>query len=76
MDKAKDNIQMLTVSQYAKIRKVSRNAIVKRLTPTILHMPGLINAQKFGQVWMLKVNVDVAKAEKIMSPGRKNKIAS
>jgi hypothetical protein len=45
--------QTISVTEYAKERKISRQAVLQRLTPVILELPGIEKAEKIGNYWAL-----------------------
>jgi hypothetical protein len=46
-------LKKLSVNEYAALRKISRQAVLKRLTPEIKHLPGVIKVERFGKMWIL-----------------------
>lgn len=66
-----EGIEMLTVTQYAKLRGITRNAVIKRLAPIAKPLPGVLFFKLFGGVYMLKVDIVVAKKAKKTKVGRK-----
>jgi hypothetical protein len=45
----------LSVSQYAKEKGISRQAVLKRLHPNVLPLPNVIKAEKIGSTWILTI---------------------
>ncbi len=52
--KAKE--KQVSVTQYAAIRGITRQAVLKRLHPIPKPLAGVIRAEKIGSTWMLIVN--------------------
>lgn len=48
-----NTMKVISVTEYAQSRKISRAAVLKRLTPKFLPMPGVFRAEKVGNNWIL-----------------------
>ena len=46
----------LSVTEYATLRKISRQAVIKRLTPETKPMPYVMKVEKIGKTWVLYVD--------------------
>lgn len=53
----KKNVKVMSVTQYAAWRGISRAAVHKRIIPVLLKMNGVIKVQKIGSTYILYVNV-------------------
>jgi hypothetical protein len=44
-------MKKVSVTDYAKYREISRQAVLKRLHPVIKEMPFVVSAEKIGNTW-------------------------
>lgn len=45
----------MSVTQYSKLRGISRSAVLKRLQPEMKPMSYVIKAEKIGTTWVLYI---------------------
>ena len=49
-------MKTVSVTEYAAIRDISRQAVLKRLHPIVKPMPLVVKAEKIGETWVLYIN--------------------
>lgn len=51
-------MKKMSVTQYAKLRGISRQAVLKRLHPIYKPMVYVVSVEKIGETWVLTVNAE------------------